>query len=235
MIKKIISVLFTAVLFCTFYACESRTDVDGTTSETEIQTTLPETTEPTVSTTRQRTAATTVIQRISETQPEVQMPDDDTTWANYIVDSDYNYIADRLTSEQKSNAVKAASSVKCRVEFGEESTSVTDSTGNTVVYSKIFPEGLDIDEPFFGVLTLVTETQGETVLIYKGATIQYFSSYTKMVRENAYKYFSRTSSNYVESTGIFIGENERDDSIIIKLQEGMLIISITYADGENDE
>ena len=161
------------------------------------------------------------------TEPEVSMPDDSTAWANYIVDSEYNYIADRLTETQKNNVKKMCASVGCKVTFEENYTKVTDAKKKVVYYSRDFGEQTIIAEPEFGILTLARRAENETVFVYKGATIFDFVSYIKQVEIEGFYYSSVSSTDYMKGEGIFVGNDENGNSVIIKFTNKMVVIALT--------
>ena len=242
--KRIIAFILFSVCVFTFCSCESNKGNEALTSTTSEQYTTEEittnTTETTTTTKRTSSTRRSVSVSGSEvTPPEVNMPNDNTAWANYIVDSEYNYIADLLTNTQKSNVQKMATTVGCKVVFEENETLVTDTQKNTVVYSKTFPDDLNIDEPNFGALTLTRKSDDETLLIYKVVGIQHFVNYTNLVKENSFCYNTNSSADYLKKEAIFVGENEQPDFAIVKLKDDMLIISIKKADlsdaGDNNE
>ena len=220
MIKRIALIFCAFVLLVAFYACES----DGA----DISTTAQSTTQPaTTTTTRPKPTTTTTIPRPTVTEPPVSMPDDSTAWANYIVDGNYNYIADRLTKTQKNNVKNMCAAVGCKVEFATDYTKVTDAKKNVVYYSRNFGEDTLIAEPEFGILTLARRSGNETVFVYKGAKIFDFVSYIKQVEVEGFYYSSVSSTDYVKGEGIFVGSDENGNSVIIKLVGEMIVIALT--------
>lgn len=214
MIKRIILIFCALVLLAAFYSCDvGNTDLS---SQSTTRTTA-----------RSNTTTTTKIPRPTVTEPEVSMPDDSTAWANYIVDSEYNYIADRLTETQKNNVKKMCASVGCKVTFEENYTKVTDAKKKVVYYSRDFGEQTIIAEPEFGILTLARRAENETVFVYKGATIFDFVSYIKQVEIEGFYYSSVSSTDYMKGEGIFVGNDENGNSVIIKFTNKMVVIALT--------
>lgn len=172
-------------------------------------------------------ATTTTTTRPATTEPPVSMPDDNTAWANYIVDENYNYIADRLTKTQKTNVGNMCAAVGCKVVFEESYTKVTDAKRNVVYYSKDFGDDTIIAEPQFGVLTLAKRAGSETVFVYKGATILNFISYIERVENDGFSYYAVNSINYLNGEGIFVGSDENGSSVIIQYTGNMIVIALT--------
>lgn len=221
MIKKIIVILF--VLAVLVVACSL--------GVRNVQTDAPtqETTASATSTTRRATTTTVKIPRPTVTEPSVSMPDDDTAWANYIVDEEYNYIADRLDDDQKKNVQKMCVTVGCKVSFEDGYTKVTDAKKKVVYYSKSFDEESVVLKPEFGVLTLTRKADNETTYVYKGATIFDFVSYIGDVEVDGFYHSSVSSTDYVKSEGLFVGSDANGNSVIIKLSDGMVVIALTHA------
>lgn len=218
MIKRLIMIFCVFTLLVSFYACK----VDNT-----DPTTTQSTTQTATTTTKVNTTTTTKIPRPTVTEPSVSLPDDSTAWANYIVDEEYNYIADRLTKTQKNNVKKMCAAVGCKVSFEEGYTKVTDAKKNVVYYSRDFGEEAMIAEPEFGILTLARRTGNETVFVYKGATIFDFVSYIKQVEVEGFYYSAVSSTDYMKGDGIFVGNDENGNSVIIKFTNKMVVIAIT--------
>lgn len=210
MIKKIALIFLALMLAGAFCACGSG-NTDATT-QTQGSTTA---------------VSTTAQQKPTVTEPAASMPDDNTAWANYIVDEEYNYIADRLTDAQKSDVEKMCKAVKCKVEFGDGYTKITDAKKNEVYYSKTFGEDTIIIEPEFGVLTLARRAGNETVFVYKGATFLEFIAYIEAVELSGFYHSAVSSADYMSGEGIFVGSDTDGNSIIIKLIDKMVIISLT--------
>ncbi len=211
MIKRIALIFLAFALTGAFCACSSGSTDSAT--QTQVSTTSPIT--------------TTAPQKPTVTEPAASMPDDNTAWANYIVDGDYNYIADLLTDAQKSDVEKMCKAVKCKVEFGDDYTKITDAKKNEIYYSKTFGEDTIIIEPEFGVLTLARRAGNETVFVYKGATIFDFIAYIEAVELNGFYHSAVSSTDYMSVNGIFVGSDTNGNSVIIKLIDGMVIISLT--------
>lgn len=218
MIKRLILIFCALILLVAFYACE----VDNADTTTEQSTTQTATT-----TKKADITTTTKIPRPTVTAPSVSMPDDSTAWANYIVDEEYNYIADRLTQTQKNNVQKMCATVGCRVVFEADYTKVTDSKKNIVYYSKDFGEETIVAEPEFGIITLARRTGNETVFVYKGATIFDFVSYIKQVEIEGFYYSAVSSTDYMKGEGIFVGNDENGNSVIINFTNKMVVIALT--------
>jgi len=222
MIKRYILILCALTLFVVLYSCRGEnTDV----------TTMQSTTQTVTTTKKASNTTTTKIQRPTVTEPPVSMPDDNTAWANYIVDGEYNYIADRLTKTQKNNVQKMCATVGCKVEFKDGYTKVTDSAKNVVYYSKDFGEETIINEPEFGILTLARRTGNETVFIYKGVTIFDFISYIKQIEIEGFFYSAVSSTDYIKGEGIFVGNDENGNSVIINYTDKMIVIALTEVQG----
>lgn len=217
MIKRIALILLAFVLTGVFCACTSGNT--GSTTQLQVSTTAPVT--------------TTAPQNPTTTEPTVSMPDDNTAWANYIVDEDYNYIADRLTDAQKSDVEKMCKAVKCKVEFGEDYTKITDANKNEFYYSKTFGEDTIIIEPDFGVLTLARRAGNETVFVYKGATFLDFVTYIEQVELSGFYHSSVSSADYMSGEGIFVGSDTDGNSVIIKITGEMVIISLAESASES--
>ena len=219
MIKKIIVVLFVlavAVALCSFGADDTATEPTQTMSTTGVTTTRPA-----------NTTTTEKLTRPTVTEPSVSMPDDDTAWANYIVDNDYNYIADRLTDDQQKNVKKMCVTVGCKVSFEDGCTNVTDARGNVICYSKSFDEESVLLKPDFGILTLSRRAENETTYVYKGVTIFDFISYINNIEVNGFYLSAISSTDYMKKEGIFTGNDEKGNSVIVKLSEGMAVIALT--------
>ncbi len=224
MIKRIILLFcICALVFCLF-ACEADNGENTTTTQdtSALTTQTATTTKPDLSTT------TTTIPRPTVTESPVSMPDENTAWANYIVDNEYNYIADRLTSTQKKNVKNMCAAVGCKVSFQDGYTKVTDAEKNVVYYSKSFGDETVIAEPQFGVLALAKRSDNVTAFVYKGATIFDFISYIKVVEVNGFYYSSVSSTDYMKKEGIFVGSDADRNSVIIKFTNNMVVIAVTY-------
>lgn len=219
MLKRIALILCTFALLVAFYACESTVETIVTTHTTVATTTT--------TTTRQDPTTTTTTAPPSTTEPPVSMPNDKTAWANYIVDENYNYIADRLTKTQKTNVKNMCAAVGCKVVFEKDYTKVTDAKKNVVYYSKDFGEDTIIREPQFGVLTLAKRSGNETVFVYKGTTIFNFISYMKHVEADGFCFSAVSSTDYIKGEGIFVGSDEDGSSVIIQFTGDMIVIALT--------
>ena len=221
MIKKIIVVLL--ALAAVIVLCSLGAEYTPTIAPQE------ETTTTASATTAIRTSATTTeaTTKPTATEPLVSMPDDETAWANYIVDNEYNYIADRLTEDQQKNVQKMCVTVGCKVSFEDEYTVVTDSANRVVYYSRSFDDHSVISEPEFGVLTLARRADNETTYVYKGATIFDFVSYINTVEVGGFYLSAASSADYVKMEGIFAGGDENGNSVIIKLSDGMIVIALS--------
>lgn len=220
MIKRIVLILCAFLLLVAFYACEGAVETIVTTQTTTAAAT-------TTTTKRQDPTTTTTTTRPSTTEPPVSMPNDKTAWANYIVDENYNYIADRLTKTQKTNVKNMCAAVGCKVVFEANYTKVTDAKKNVVYYSKDFGEDTIIREPQFGVLTLAKRAGDETVFVYKGSTIFNFMSYIKHVEADGFCFSAVSSADYMKGEGIFVGTDESGNSVIIQFTGDMVVIALT--------
>lgn len=221
MIKKIIVVIFALVAVA--LACSLGVRNTQTMAQQESTTTSN------ITTTRYLFTTTVKIPRPTVTEPDVAMPNDDTAWANYIVDKDYNYIADRLTDAQKEKVQQMCVTVGCKVSFKDGYTKVTDAKKKDIYYSKSFDEDSLILKPEFGILTLARKADNETTYVYKGATIFDFISYINDVEISGFYYSAVSSTDYVKSEGIFTGTDENGNSVIIKLSDGMVVVALSQS------
>lgn len=228
--KRIALILCAFVVFVALYACrvEDATSSAATTQTTTQPTTVTTTVSATT-TTQLSPTTTTTVQRPTVTEPSVSMPDDQTAWANYIVDEQYNYIADRLTKTQKNNVKKMCAAVGCKVSFEADYTKVTDAKKNVVYYSKTFGEDELVAEPGFGILTLTKRADNETVFVYKGASVLDFIGYISKIEKGGFSYSAVSSVDYVKGEGIFAGSDENGNSVIIHYSDDMVVIAVTEA------
>lgn len=230
--KRIALILCAFAVFVALYACRVE---DATSSAATTLTTVPPTTQTTTvsatttTTTVSNPTTTTTTTRPTVTEPSVSMPNDQTAWANYIVDEQYNYIADRLTKTQKNNVKKMCAAVGCKVSFEADYTKVTDAKKNVVYYSKTFGEDELVAEPGFGILTLTKRADNETVFVYKGATILNFIGYISKIEKGGFSYSAVSSVDYVKGEGIFAGGDEDGNSVIIHYSDDMVVIAVTEA------